>query len=372
MGKKATQPETPVWSGVVRRSLDIECRAVNEEERSIEVVASTDSLDSHGDIVEQTFNLKRYKKNPVVLWMHNAFGMFDGSTADDFLPIGRAEDVKIEGGKLTAKIVFVSGDGPESVAEKVWRRVQQRVLRAVSIGFRPGKITEEKRDGGTVFRLAENELFEISVVPIPSNPDAVAKVAEEERAYFKSVVALTDNNDSGRPAASKTAASGKDTNQMDEELKKALEARALAEKALVDEKTARENAEKQIAEQRTRADAAESALTAEKAVSEKLTSDLDKANKSIAETNEKLAKTELDVLQGVKFAPAEREELDGLVKSVGLERVKALLSKRADLALTQPVEVDGKKLNEGAPPPVVTGADASAEISNLANKAIAN
>jgi HK97 family phage prohead protease len=360
MGKKITQRDAPQWDGVLRRSLDIECRAVNQEERSIEVIASTDSLDSHGDIVEQTFDLKRYKKNPVVLWFHNSFGMFDGSTAEDFLPIGRAEDVKIEGGKLTAKIFFVTGDGPESLAEKVWRRVEQKVLRAVSIGFRPGKITEEKRDGGTVFRLSDNELYEISVVPIPSNPDAVAKSIEWERENL------------GRAAAKTTAVSGK-ADTMDEELKKAIEAKALADKALEAEKSAREKAEKDAADHKAASERVSAELASEKKVSEKLTSDLELAHKSLADVNAKLAKTELDALQGVKFAPTEREELDQLVKDVGVDRVKALLSKRADLVLTKPVtDSEGKALNSGELPPPAVDADASADIVNQANKAAAS
>lgn len=358
MGKKDSQPErTPRWDGIVRRSLDFECRAINAEERSFEVVASTDTLDAHGDIVEQTFDLKRYKKNPVVLWLHNNFGFLDGSTAEDFLPIGRAENVKLEDGQLVAKIVFVAGDAEqEPLVDKIWRRIEQRVLRAVSIGFRPGKVTrEENADTGKVtYRLAKNELFEISVVPIPSNPDAVAKAALElERQGLEDLV---KQQDPGRTAAQKTAERGKDKSTMDEELKKALEAKALAEKALADEQA--------------RAKKLEADLAAEKTLSTKLQTELDAATKRADEAEAKVVDAEIGKYVGKKIFPAEKDEMVDLAKSVGIDRVKSLIEKRPDITLTTPVEIDGKGLGAlTSPPPVEGGANgASADLVKTATE----
>lgn len=342
------QQQSPAgFSGIVRRSIDIDVRAFDEDERSFDVVASTDTIDGHGDIVEQSFDLKRYKKNSVVLWQHNAFGTFDGSRAEDFLPIGRAKDVKVEGGKLTAKIYIVKGDGPDSITEKIWRRVQQGVLRAVSIGFRPGKVTKETntKTGKEILRLADNELFEISVVTIPSNPDAVAKSIAFEHQALCRIAAQTAAEAEQPPKAIK----------MDiEVLQKQLET---AKVELGVEKT-------KLTEATDKIKALETALTAEKTASAKLEKDLGAANVSLKAANAELAKTTLDALQAVKFAPAEREELDALVDTVGIERVKSLLSKRADLALTAPVvDKDGKPIGEtkGAPPPSAPAIGAGSE-----------
>lgn len=348
------QQNPPGFSGIVRRSIDIDVRAFDEEERSFNVVASTDTIDGHGDIVEQSFDLKRYKKNSVVLWQHNAFGTFDGSRAEDFLPIGRSENVKVEGGKLTAKIFIVKGDGPDSITEKIWRRVQQGVLRAVSIGFRPGKVTEEQnlKTGKKQLRLADNELFEISIVTIPSNPDAVAKsIAFEHQALCRIAA----------QAAAEAEPQPKVNRHMDPEvLQKQLET---AKVELGVEKT-------KLTEANDKIKALEVSLISEKSATAKLEKDLAVANESLKASGESLTKAALDALQGVKFLPAERGELDELAKSVGIDRVSKLLSKRLDVVLTAPVVGDdGKPVGEtkGAPPPVegVPGA-ASADLLSAA------
>lgn len=315
--KEATPPERK-WDGIIRRELAFEMRDINVEERSIEVVCSTDTLDSHGDIVEQTFDLKRYKKNPVVLWLHNSFGWFDGSDAEDYLPIGRAEGVKVEDGQLVAKIFFLSGNADEEpLVDKIWRRVQQRVLRAVSIGFRPGKVTrEENADTGKVtYRLSKNELYEISVVPIPSNPDAVAKSIEFEHENLRRLAA----NDSAPEREAQ------DNNPM------AMTAEE--QKALTDAQAGKTVAETQLGEVKAKNLAIEGELTAEKAKVTELTnkcsglelkcgelgtqlknlSDADTARKAAEEEATKkadatAADVDVDAVVGKKIAPTAREK----------------------------------------------------------------
>jgi hypothetical protein len=373
MGIENTGGE-PAWDGVLRREIDVEFRVLDDATRTFEVVASTEALDSHGDVVKAFWDLSRFEKNGAILWNHN-LALYTGCSAEDTLLIGTGV-AKLVGKKLMATIRLVVGTATEEpLIDKIWRRVQQGIQKAVSVGFRPGQVTRIVNAAGDTdyYELGSkdrpNELREISLVPMGSNPEAVAKSIAFERRHLE---ALVINTDSGRPAASKTAESGKDTKPMDEELKKALEARALAEKALADEKAAREKADKETGEQRARAEKAERDLAAEKTVNSKLATDLEVANKGLADANAEVAKAALDALQGVKFAPAEREELDALVTSVGLKRVKSLLEKRSDLTLTQPVtDGQGKPLNKGEPPPApAPSADPSAELVSLANKAI--
>lgn len=325
------QQESPrKWDGVVRRSIDFDIKAFDPEKRSFDVVASTDTLDGHGDVVEQTFDLKRYKKNPVVLWMHNSFGFLDGSRAEDFLPIGRAESVKVTEGQLEARIILATADA-NPIAERVFLLWQQKILRAVSIGFRPGKVTrEENNDTGKVtYRLANNELFEISVVAIPSNPDAVAKALHEaEHEEFRRLAA---------PTAASGGAQRKKT--MDEDLKKALEAKAVAEQKAKEAETRATTAEHRIKE-------LDKLLADEKTVSKKLEGELETERAETKKLKSEVATSTLDALQGVKFEPGERKELDDLVESVGIARVKSLLEKRTGIQLTQPVKVEGKAIGE--------------------------
>jgi HK97 family phage prohead protease len=151
--------------GLVCRSLVV--RAIREGDREVDVVASTDDVDSYGDVVEQTWNLDRYNANPVVLYNHSRYG--------DTLPIGTARNVGVSDGALRATVRFASAEANPQ-AERVWQLVREKVLRAVSVGFMPGDVRQEMRDGRDIYVLANNDLHEISVVPVPANPKALARM----------------------------------------------------------------------------------------------------------------------------------------------------------------------------------------------------
>jgi HK97 family phage prohead protease len=129
--------------------------------RAIAVTASTDAVDSWGEIVEQSWDLERFAKNPIVLWQH-----------DRREPIGTAENVRVEGGALKATLV-IAPEGVSKEADKAWSLYEAGILRAVSVGFAPRDIRYEKRNGVEVAVLANNELREISIVSLPANPEAV-------------------------------------------------------------------------------------------------------------------------------------------------------------------------------------------------------
>lgn len=130
--------------------------------READFVCSTDAVDGHGEIVRQNWRLERYLKNPVVLWGHNASD----------LPIGTARNVRVEGGKLKATIRIASA-ASNPKADQVWAGIQEGTIKAVSVGFRPGSVKREKHDGEERYVLDDNELFELSIVSIGSNPDAL-------------------------------------------------------------------------------------------------------------------------------------------------------------------------------------------------------
>lgn len=140
--------------------------------RAVRVVASTDAIDSWGEIIEQSWNLERFQKNPIVLYQH-----------DRWEPIGSAEDVAVEDGALKATLVLAPA-GLSAAADKAWGLIEAEILRTVSVGFMPADVRYEKRNGKDVCVLANNELREISLVSLPANPDAVieARVRAAEAA----------------------------------------------------------------------------------------------------------------------------------------------------------------------------------------------
>lgn len=427
MGKTESRATKPRWDGVVRRHVDCDVRAINQVERSVDVIASTNTLDAHYDILEQDWDLRRYRKNPVVLWNHNSC-MYVGARPKDLLPIGHASNVRVEEGKLKATLTFVDEKASE-LAEAVWQGFLQRSIRAVSVGFKPGKVTQELLNGRNIYRLSENELREISVVAIPANPDAVAEkcIAQQERAWLAWMAKgapeseakafgvdvededdvqdesgasgeseLGPENTKGNPASSEGSPArpgepanednSMDLKQLQEAYEKALRdlAAAQAELASAKGKSAEElasvtkratDAEAQVVALTKERDEVKAALEAEKKVSEKLEADVKALSERAANAETLVAKAELDARQGTKFAPAEREELEDLVKTVGIERVKRLLDARADLEITNPVKVDGKAIEDkskGAPPPAAEGelGDGSRDFLSLVNKAV--
>jgi HK97 family phage prohead protease len=125
-------------------------------------VASTASVDRMGDTVEQDFDLAEYLRNPVVLFGH-----------DHDQPVGKALDVRFENGQLVADIEFA----PTERGQEIKALVDHGTLRALSIGFTPGD-TQARPDGGLSF--AKNSLLEISIVPVPANPDALRIKSTQE------------------------------------------------------------------------------------------------------------------------------------------------------------------------------------------------
>lgn len=147
-------------------STEMRLAGVPGDDRAMDVIASTDALDAHGTVLDQaSWKLDRFRANPVVLYAHNQRD----------LPVGFAENVRVEDGALRARLRFVTA-AANPLAEQVWQLVQQKALRAVSVGFFAGDMKTQKRGGREIAVLTDNELLEISVVPVPSNPEAVAKM----------------------------------------------------------------------------------------------------------------------------------------------------------------------------------------------------
>ncbi len=130
------------------------------EQRTVEAIVSTATEDRYGEIVEQSWRLDAFRRNPVILFAHNPRE----------LPIGRAEAIDVVDGQLRAVIRFA----PTNRGEEVYQLFRSGMLSAFSVGFRPGTVRTEQRDGREIKILADNELLEISAVAIPANPEALA------------------------------------------------------------------------------------------------------------------------------------------------------------------------------------------------------
>lgn len=153
------------------KQYDSELKSFDDEKRSFEAIASSEAIDRDGDILTlDGWDFKNFKKNPVLLWAHDAYS----------LPIGKVADVWIDGKFMKFRPEFMSKE-LNPFAEQVYQMYKAGFLRSFSVRFDPSKwedITPEKtpKQGEIVRygrRYLKKELLEISCVNIPANPQAI-------------------------------------------------------------------------------------------------------------------------------------------------------------------------------------------------------
>lgn len=154
---------------------------IERTDKGMSAIASTSVEDRHGETVQQDgWDLKNYKKNPVLQWAH-----------DHTIPaIGMAKNIRIEGEGKKAKLMFdpVFHDiTPEAKALKQLVEGTEDyppMLNSFSVGFRPLEVD------GTNY--VKSELLEISLVNVPANSEArVLAHKSLERAGFSENVIKT-------------------------------------------------------------------------------------------------------------------------------------------------------------------------------------
>lgn len=159
-------------------------RKVDEEKRTVEFIASDNSVDSYGTVLPvDKWDLTRYQNNGIVGYMHDVYGESWTKSADPDDVIGRGEAF-VEDDKLVVRITFEPASLNEK-ADKIFRKILFGSLRAVSVGFRATakghKGDEERGENPNVYYYNGQELLEVSVVNIPSNANALKRSIEEER-----------------------------------------------------------------------------------------------------------------------------------------------------------------------------------------------
>jgi HK97 family phage prohead protease len=130
-------------------------------------VASSSAVDRAEDIVEQDWDLAHFRANPVILWAHRY----------DLPPVGKAVAIEVREGKLLASVEW----DEDGAGKEVARQVKSGFLSAVSVGFYPGQSVPRRslpegdpRRADYGYIHSKCKLLEISVVPVPANPEALA------------------------------------------------------------------------------------------------------------------------------------------------------------------------------------------------------
>jgi HK97 family phage prohead protease len=132
----------------------------------------TPDVDRHGTIIRpEGVKTERFAKNPVFLWLHQTGGG-GGTAPSPEVVIGSV--VKWEQDETRFDILVEFDTSP--LASECLRKVKAKLLRMVSLGFRPipGKTSKREIAGKMHPVYDEVELMEASLVIVGSNPEALA------------------------------------------------------------------------------------------------------------------------------------------------------------------------------------------------------
>ncbi len=161
---------------------------LNAEKRTVEVLWTTGEKGLRYDwdvgryyeeleVTENAMRLDRMRNGAPLLDCHNGWS--------NRAVIGVVESIRIENGQGFATVRFAEGD---ETADAIWNKVQQGILRSVSVGYRVHKYERiaadiNSEDKTPTYRAIDWEPTEISFVPIGF--DSAAQVrAHDQAAVF--------------------------------------------------------------------------------------------------------------------------------------------------------------------------------------------
>lgn len=152
----------------------INIKSVDDNKREFTGIASTPEPDRSDDIVVPKG--AKFKLPIALLWQH-----------DHLSPVGEIYEAKVTDKGIEVKGRIKKVDAPSQLAarlEEAWVSVRERLVRGLSIGFRPIKYSYLE-SGGRQFD--EWDWYELSLVTIPAN--AQASIIEVKSLYQKSQAA---------------------------------------------------------------------------------------------------------------------------------------------------------------------------------------
>lgn len=136
--EKLSTRSRPQTRELICRAVQVRAASINEEERSVEAVLSTDTRATVFDWqryepIEEVLlpDGARFDAQVVFLENHNRFSV------DDVL--GSIRSIRVEGNQVIGRLFFAAGD---ERADRAWNKVRQGHLTDVSIGYRAEQFTD--------------------------------------------------------------------------------------------------------------------------------------------------------------------------------------------------------------------------------------
>ena len=157
-----------IYKDLEYQPIDLEVKNFDDDNFEFDIVMTSGNKDITEEIVRPDgIDFKYFDKNPVVLYNHNAF-------SQDVQVVGRVIKRQALKNSHVARVRMAVKDWQETgFANKallLYKLYKSRVMRAASIGFQTTERDPNDRD-----IITKSRLFELSLVIIPANFDAMAK-----------------------------------------------------------------------------------------------------------------------------------------------------------------------------------------------------
>lgn len=167
------------------QDISFKVKTIDTENNTVEGVFSAEIEDRQGETVVQSgWLLDNYKKNPIVLWAH----------CSDEPPIAKMLEIGVNPGtnQLEGKMQFAVEE--YDFAQTIFNLIVGGYQNAFSAGFTNNKYEIDQQNDKVY--LIENELLEMSVVPVPANQLALAKTKGIDTSKYeeKEKILVTDED----------------------------------------------------------------------------------------------------------------------------------------------------------------------------------
>lgn len=150
----------------------LELKAVDEDKRIIEGIASTPSTDRYDDVVEPEG--AQYKLPLPFLWQHRHSE-----------PIGWVEEVRASKSGIRVRIKMAAAGVTEEI-DKCWALIKVGLVQGLSIGFSPIEYTHIKDSYG--LHYIKWDWLELSAVTVPANAEAtITSIKSIDQEHLRAV-----------------------------------------------------------------------------------------------------------------------------------------------------------------------------------------
>lgn len=169
----------------------LELGAIDKEKKTVSFILSDETVVNRGwydlKLLHSPENVSLERKSILKLFFnHNTYSN---------LPLGKWNNVRLDGKKLKADSVF---DTEDTKSMEIFGKVERGFLDSVSVGVDILQYTREQREGQNDLVIATKwEIYEASIVSIPAIPNAKVGLDKEKLDFVPPVENLDKNENNG-------------------------------------------------------------------------------------------------------------------------------------------------------------------------------